>query len=67
VMRWWQDILPIAVDEKEADKLLRINYQRQSRQLNPEIIAARDSDAVLLVRRRLSRIFYRRRFFDYPL
>ena len=24
-------------------------------------------DAVMLVRRRLSRIFYRRRFFDYPL
>jgi protoporphyrinogen oxidase len=67
VMRWWQEILPIAADRAEADETLRITYQQASRDLLPAALAAPASDAVMLVRRRLSRIFYRRRFFDYPL
>jgi protoporphyrinogen oxidase len=67
VMRWWQEILPIAAGQAESDKALRITYQQESHNLVPEAPAAPASDAVMLVRRRLSRIFYRRRFFDYPL
>jgi protoporphyrinogen oxidase len=68
-MNWWQDILPIAAGEIAADEPLRIHYQRQSRELHAATTAPSpsSSDAVLLVRQRLSRIFYRRRFFDYPL
>jgi protoporphyrinogen oxidase len=67
VMRWWQEILPIAPGEIDGDSPLRIHYQQQSREL-PTVAASPSSpDAVMLVRRRLSRIFYRRRFFDYPL
>jgi protoporphyrinogen oxidase len=65
VMRWWQDILPVA--EPERRTALRIGYQRQTKDFVPEIFGAASSDAVMLVRQRLSRIFYRRRFFDYPL
>ncbi|MDP9065675.1 MAG: NAD(P)/FAD-dependent oxidoreductase [Pseudomonadota bacterium] len=64
VMRWWQEILPVAGDTNGP---LRIAYQNQSRSVLPTTIGDADADAVLLVRRRLSRIFYRRRFFDYPL
>jgi protoporphyrinogen oxidase len=67
VMRWWQEILPLAEGQSDDGKALRISYQRESKDLVPEAFAAASSDAVLLVRRRLSRIFYRRRFFDYPL
>jgi protoporphyrinogen oxidase len=67
VMRWWQDILPVAESEVDAGKALRLNYQQQSRDLTPGPLGAAASDAVMLVRQRLSRIFYRRRFFDYPL
>ena len=67
VMRWWQEILPIARDDPGDSGHLRINYQGQSRVLTPEAISPSSSDAVMLVRQRLSRIFYRRRFFDYPL
>ena len=67
VMRWWQEILPIAADRAAADETLRITYQQASRDLLPAALAAPATDAVMLVRRRLSRIFYRRRFFDYPL
>jgi protoporphyrinogen oxidase len=67
VMRWWQEILPIAQGQASPSGALRINYQGQSRDLTPEVLAPSCSDAVMLVRRRLSRIFHRRRFFDYPL
>ena len=67
VMRWWQGILPVAQDEMGTSGSLRISYQGESRNLTPDRIASEGSDAVMLMRRRLSRIFYRRRFFDYPL
>src|SRR6267154_2935721 len=67
VMRWWQEILPVAGEETQPTGALRIHYQGQSHELTPEGIAPASSDAVMLVRKRLSRIFYRRRFFDYPL
>jgi protoporphyrinogen oxidase len=66
VMRWWQEILPVATGQAPSEGPLRINYQRQSRDWVPETAPA-SSDAVMLVRQRLSRIFYRRRFFNYPL
>jgi protoporphyrinogen oxidase len=67
VMRWWQGILPIAQGSANSEKAIQISYQQQSHFLTPEILGAASSDAVMLVRQRLSRIFYRRRFFDYPL
>src|ERR1700689_1220386 len=67
VMRWWQEILPGADSDVHRSRALRIHYQGQSRDLTPEGFAPASSDAVMLVRRRFSRIFYRRRFFDYPL
>jgi len=65
VMRWWQEILPVA--QQQPSSPLRIHYQGQARDLTPGGPARASSDAVMLVRPRLSRIFYRRRFFDYPL
>jgi protoporphyrinogen oxidase len=67
VMRWWQEILPVADGETQPTGALRIHYQGQSHDLTQEGAAPASSDAVMLVRKRLSRIFYRRRFFDYPL
>jgi protoporphyrinogen oxidase len=67
VMRWWQEILPVAEGQTEPSRALRINYQGQARNLTPQRFATESSDAVMLVRQRVSRIFYRRRFFDYPL
>jgi protoporphyrinogen oxidase len=67
VMRWWQDILPVAEGQTDSASALRINYQGQARDFVPETLGSSSSDAVMLVRQRLSRIFYRRRFFDYPL
>jgi protoporphyrinogen oxidase len=67
VMRWWQEILPVAEGQAAQSSPLRIHYQGQARDLRPEVLAPASAEAVMLVRQRLSRIFYRRRFFDYPL
>ena len=67
VMRWWQDILPVAEGQGAPGQAQRISYQQESREFAPAARAPADSDAVMLIRQRLSRIFYRRRFFDYPL
>src|ERR1700727_932766 len=58
VMRWWQEILPVAKGQSEQSGALRIHYQGQSRDLIPEAPGPSSSDAVMLIRQRLSRIFY---------
>jgi len=63
VMSWWRSLLPTAGDEQAS---LTLSYQGQSRELTVAPTEGH-SDKVMLVRSRLSRIFYRRRFFDYPL
>jgi protoporphyrinogen oxidase len=65
VMRWWQQLLPVENDDSKDP--IRIHYQRQAAQFVPSSVQPSSPDAVMLVRQRLSRIFYRRRFFDYPL
>jgi protoporphyrinogen oxidase len=65
VMNWWQELLPVEAGTGAAP--LQLGYQGQQTQLRPGANAAAGADQVMLVRSRLSRIFYRRRFFDYPL
>jgi protoporphyrinogen oxidase len=67
VMRWWQEILPIASEQTSPGGELQVRYQGQAHSFTPAGLAAASPDAVMLVRQRLSRIFYGRRFFDYPL
>ena len=69
VMKWWQKILPLAGGLSKNDLLLDISYQNKKRGVvvqtngpDPEKI-----DRVMLVRSRLSRIFFLRKFFDYPI
>jgi len=65
VMNWWQNLLPVAAGEDTAD--LKLTYQGSTRPFEPGAPGAAASDEVMLVRSRLSRIYYRRKFFDYPL
>ena len=67
VMRWWQEILPVAEGQSQQSSALRIHYQGKAQDFKPEFPGDTNSDAVMLVRQRLSRIFYQHRFFDYPL
>ena len=69
VMDWWLKIMPLERVDPNSEQKLRINYQQQQRELalpgegaDPKL-----DDLVMLVRERRSRIYFERKFFDYPL
>jgi len=66
VMQWWLDVLPLQDLPANPQP---ITYHRQTRTVTPCGNAPdpdRD-DLVMLLRRRKSRIYFLRRFFDYPI
>jgi protoporphyrinogen oxidase len=76
VMNWWLNIMPL--QEFNGEKL-KINYQNKSREIKSEDIHPKlneqefnnedleRSDKVMLIRQRLSRIYFLRKFFNYPI
>ena len=66
VMRWWLDMMPI---EGESGSSLDIHYHGRTRSVDTNSSApnAAVDDNVMLVRERKSRIYYLRKFFDYPI
>jgi len=69
VMKWWQDILPVQGSESKDDILKDIYYHKKRTRviLPPDGPDPEKTDRVMLIRNRLSRIFYLRKFFDYPV
>ncbi|NUM35476.1 MAG: NAD(P)/FAD-dependent oxidoreductase [Candidatus Brocadiae bacterium] len=69
VMSWWLNIMPLQGTQGDFDTQERIHYQKQSRliQLTQDGPDPQKTSLVMLIRRRLSRIFYLRKFFDYPI
>src|SRR5579864_5477316 len=66
VMNWWFQHLPMEAESSGSP--VRITYQRQSRTVSSgEATAEPAQDRVMLVRQRKSRIYFLRRFFDYPI
>ena len=63
VMDWWREILPIAADQPEA----RIAYRGRDRTVGADDTAIPADGRALLVRKRLSRIYFLGRYFDYPI
>lgn len=65
VMNWWLNILPV---QDTGNSNFSITYQNRSREVIPgQSVAAGDTDKVMLVRQRLSRIYFLRKFFTYPI
>lgn len=69
VMNWWQEILPIQGFDSKDDILKYIHYQKKQAKLSPSSDGPdpEKTDRVMLIRNRLSRIFFLRKFFDYPI
>lgn len=65
VMNWWAEFLPIEI--KQSQEEIRLSYQGQTKTISPVAVFTQASDAVMMVRNRLSRIYFNRKFFDYPL
>jgi protoporphyrinogen oxidase len=64
VMQWWLDRMPLDPTTEES---FDIHYQNKGRHLVPAGCVPSDPDKVMLVRKRLSRIYFLRKFFTYPI
>jgi protoporphyrinogen oxidase len=66
VMEWWLQMLPLQASETGPTA---IKYHRMERSITPSASGPEraDGDRLMLLRPRKSRIYYLRRFFDYPI
>jgi protoporphyrinogen oxidase len=68
VMNWWLDLMP---PEATSEATEYISYQNKSRALSTNTHGTkpdpRNTDRVMLIRNRKSRIYFMRKFFDYPI
>ena len=62
INKLWQEILPIQAKESYEDKILNIDKHLPKKGPDPE-----KNDKVLLIRNRVSRIYYDKSFYDYPI
>ena len=62
VMEWWTKMMPLQGELSYDDKVLGRNGVLVSGGPNPE-----KENRVMLQRQRISRIYYKRKFFDYPI
>jgi protoporphyrinogen oxidase len=67
VMQWWLKMLPLAAPAEEAGTPSPIAYRGKWRELRESARASEGDPAVMLLRNRLSRIYFDGKFFDYPL
>lgn len=65
VMNWWMNVLPVA---DAPDTSFLIGYQNKTKEIRTgQQLPPADADKVMLIRKRLSRIYYLKQFFDYPV
>lgn len=62
IMSFWKQLLPIQADPSFDDQKLNRNKLLEKDGPNPNV-----ENKVMLIRRRISRIFYLEKFFDYPI
>lgn len=65
VMNWWTSLMPVSTTEENVRRELR--YRGQVRGEMPPATAVEGEEDVMLLRNRLSRIYFGQQFFDYPL
>ncbi len=62
VMEWWQNRMPLQAKPSFDDELL--GREKPLNEIGPD---PKTDDRVMLIRDRVSRIYYKNKFFDYPV
>lgn len=62
VTEWWDSMLPLQGAPSYDDKVLN-----KEKKLNPDGPDPEQTNEVMLIRQRVSRIYYNKAFFDYPV
>src|SRR3569833_2727532 len=65
VLDWWLDFLPLETSDKSSR--FQIHYHQQDAEVSAEGMHRGSGENVMMIRPRKSRIYYHRKFFDYPL
>ena len=68
VMEWWLEVMP-AVSAAGESGAVPISYQNKQRTIpsSEKVLDPERDDLVMLIRPRKSRIYFLRKFFDYPI
>jgi len=68
-MEWWKNILPVQGGPSKDEIILDKKYpgEKHNQKTVPGGPDPEKEDKVMLIRRRISRIFFLRKFFDYPV
>src|SRR5690625_2333944 len=67
VMNWWFNIMPLHHSDDSSFKITYHNKSTEVNNKNNTNSASLDKEKVLLIRERLSRIYYQKKFFSYPI
>jgi protoporphyrinogen oxidase len=68
VMDWWLDMMPLETDpQAPAETPFTIRYRQQSREIRTPAPSPSDPVKTMMIRPRLSRIYFLRQFFGYPV
>ncbi|MGC9159147.1 MAG: NAD(P)/FAD-dependent oxidoreductase [Terracidiphilus sp.] len=67
VMRWWLELMPVEEAGGDGEGELRYHGQQREVPASTEAASPQARELVMLVRQRKSRIYFLRRFFDYPI
>lgn len=62
VMDWWENLFPLQGEASFDDRLLERDKKLASDGPDPDT-----EDQVMLLRQRISRIYFKKKFFDYPI
>lgn len=62
VMNFWKDLMPVQGKDSIDDRILKKEKPLEKGGPDPEV-----EDNVMLIRQRISRIYYLKKFFDYPI
>jgi protoporphyrinogen oxidase len=67
IMKWWQEMLPL--EKREKGYANQVSYQQRSARVHyyRKGVFESQTDNVILIRKRVSRILFNKRLFDYPL
>ena len=65
VINWWLQFLPLDATARQQHIDIRYQHSQAGFDIKEELLG--DGDNVMMVRPRKSRIYHRRKFFDYPL
>lgn len=66
IMKWWSSIMPLETEKLDEETRDFFSGHQPAHGMD-QPVQAKNMDEILMVRNRLSRIYYKKKFYNYPL